>query len=222
MKRACPTEEMIADYLEDRLSDNECSEMEKHLSDCDTCIEELAVAHSLLQDPHLSELASVPAEVTEAAVRLVMSQDPFLSGSLSERIERALKDLPSKISAFLKHSAWRELQPQPVRGPKRKVDKDLVLLKKTFQDVETEIEIEKIGDNKAHIRVRLLLDDTTSQTMRVTLTKGDREISSYLAERAHVVFEDVTFGRYSLTIARDGSMLGIYHFQIKETQSGGR
>lgn len=222
MKRACPTEEMLADYLEDRLSDKKGSEMEKHLSYCDRCLEELALAHSLLQDSHLTELASVPAEVTDAAVRLVLSQDPFVSESLPERIERALKNLPRKISGFLNHRIWGELQPQPVRGPKRKVAKDLVLLKKTYQDVETEIEIEKIGENKAHIRVRLLLDDPTSQTIRVTLKKGDREISSYLAERAHVVFEDIPFGHYSLTIFRDGSTLGIYHFEIKETQSGGK
>ena len=222
MKRACPTEEMLADYLEDRLSEKQGSEMEKHFLDCDTCLEDLALAQSLFQDSHLNELASVPAEVTDAAVRLVLSQKPFVSESLPERIERALKDLPTKVSEFLNHRTWGELQPQPVRGPKRKVAKDLVLLKKTFQDVETEIEIEKIGENKAHIWVRLLLDDTISQTIRVTLKKGDREVSSYLAEQAHVVFEDIPFGRYSLTIARDGSTLGTYHFEIKETQSGGQ
>ena len=222
MKKACPTEEMLADYLENRLSEKQGSEMEKHLSDCDTCLEVVALAQSLLQDRHLTEFASVPAEVTDAAVQLVLSQDPFVSESLPERIEKALKDLPTKISALLNHRTWGELQPQPVRGPKRKVAKDLVLLKKTFQDVRTAIEIEKIGENKAHIRVKLLLDDTISQTVRVTLKKGEREISSYLAERAQVVFEDIPFGRYSLTIARDGSTLGIYHFEIKETQSGGK
>jgi len=220
MKRACPTDEMLADYLEGRLSEKKGSEMERHLSDCDICLEELAVANSLLLGGYLPELESVPTEVTEAAVRLVRSQDWLLSESLPERIERSLRDLPTKISDILNHKNWGEFQPQPVRGPKRKVAKDFVLLKKTFQDVETEIEIEKIGDNKAHIRVRILADDAASKTIRVTLKKGEREIASYLAESAYVLFEDITFGHYSLTLARDGSILGIYHFEIKETQSG--
>jgi len=109
------------------------------------------------------------------------------------------------------------LQPQPVRGFKRKVAKDLVLLKKTFEDVESEIEIEKVGENKALIRVRLLLADLTSQKIRVTLKKGDREIASHLAEEAYVLFEDIPFGHYSLTFARDGLTLGTYLFEIKET-----
>ena len=220
MKRACPAVETLADYLEGRLSEKKGSEMERHLSDCDICLEQLAVANSLLLDGHLSELESVPTEVTEAAVRLVRSQDWLLSESLPEKIERSLKDLPTKISDFLNHKSWGELQPQPVRGPKRKMTKDFVLLKKTFQDVETEIEIEKIGDNKAHIRLRILADDAANQAIRVTLKKGEREIASYLAESTYVLFEDIPFGHYSLALARDGIMLGIYHFEIKETQSG--
>lgn len=222
MKRACPADEMIADYLEGRLSEKEGSEMERHLSDCDICLEELAVANRLLLGGHLPELESVPTEVTEAAVRLVRSQDWLSSGSLPERIERSLRDLPTKISDFLNHKSWGEWQPQPVRGPKKKAAKDFVLLEKTFQDVKTEIEIEKIGNNKAHIRVRILADDAASQTMRVTLKKGEREIASYLAESAYVLFEDIPFGHYSLTLARDGIILGIYLFEIKETQSGGK
>lgn len=220
MKRACPTVEMLADYLEGRLSEKQVSEMERHLSSCDICLEELAVANSLLLGGQFTELESVPAEVTETAVHVICSQDWLVSESLPERVERSLKELPTKMSHFLNHQSWGELQPQPVRGPKRKVGKDFVLLKKTFHDVDTEIEIEKIGDNRAHIRIRIRADDAASQTIRVTLKKGDREIASYRAERSYVLFDDIPFGHYSLTLARDSSMLGIYHFEIKETQSG--
>lgn len=220
MKRACPAVETLADYLEGRLSEKKGSQVERHLSSCDICLEELAVANSLLLGSHLTELESVPAEVTEAAVHSICSQDWLVSETLPEKVERSLKELPTKISDFLNHKSCGELQPQPVRGPKRKVGRDFILLKKTFQDVNTEIEIEKIGDNKTRIRVRILADDAASQTIRVTLKKGDREIASYLAERSYVLFEDIPFGHYSLTLARDGSLLGIYHFEIKETQSG--
>jgi hypothetical protein len=217
MKKACPSDEMLADYLQGHLAEKEGSEMEEHLSDCTICLEELVIANSLFQGANLPQLDAVPAEVTEAAVRLMQSLDSAESDSLSEKFERAIKDLPTRISDFLNHKTWAELQPQPVRGFKRKVAKDLVLLKKTFEDVETEIEIEKVGENKALIRVRLLLADLTSQKIRVTLKKGDREIASHLAEEAYVLFEDIPFGHYSLTFARDGLTLGTYLFEIKET-----
>ena len=217
MKKACPSDEMLADYLQGHLAEKEGSEMEEHLSDCTICLEELVIANSLFQGADLPQLDAVPAEVTEAAVRLMQSLDSAESDSLSEKFERAIKDLPTRISDFLNHKTWAELQPQPVRGFKRKVAKDLVLLKKTFEDVESEIEIEKVGENKALIRVRLLLADLTSQKIRVTLKKGDREIASHLAEEAYVLFEDIPFGHYSLTFARDGLTLGTYLFEIKET-----
>ena len=217
MKKACPSDEMLADYLQGHLAEKEGSEMEEHLSDCTICLEELVIANSLFQGANLPQLDAVPAEVTEAAVRLMQSLDSAESDSLSEKLERAIKDLPTRISDFLNHKTWAELQPQPVRGFKRKVAKDLVLLKKTFEDVESEIEIEKMGENKALIRVRLLLADLTSQKIRVTLKKGDREIASHLAEEAYVLFEDIPFGHYILTFARDGLTLGTYLFEIKET-----
>lgn len=217
MKKACPSDEMLADYLQGHLAEKEGSEMEEHLSDCTICLEELVIANSLFQGADLPQLDAVPAKVTEAAVRLMQSLDSAESDSLSEKFERAIKDLPTRISDFLNHKTWAELQPQPVRGFKRKVAKDLVLLKKTFEDVESEIEIEKVGENKALIRVRLLLADLTSQKIRVTLKKGDREIASHLAEEAYVLFEDIPFGHYSLIFARDGLTLGTYLFEIKET-----
>jgi hypothetical protein len=220
MKRACPTDEMLADYLRGRLAEKEGFEMEKHLSDCTICLEELVIANSLFQGGDLSQLDEVPAQVTETAVRLVQDLDATVSDSLSEKFERAIKTLPTRISDFLNHKTWAELQPQPIRGSKRIVGKDLVLLKKTFKDIETEIEIEKMGENRAHIRVRLLPDDTSSQTIRVTLKEGDREIASYLAEGAQVLFEDIPFGHYSLTFASDGVTLGMCQFEIKETNSG--
>ena len=222
MKRACPTDEMLAGYLLGRLAEKEGSEMEKHLSDCTICLEELVIANSLFQGGDLPQLDAVPAEVTETAVRLVQDLDSTVSDSLSEKFERAIKTLPTRISNFLNHKTWAELQPQSIRSSKKIVAKDLVLLKKTFRDIETEIEIEKMGENRAHIRVRLLLADTTNQTIRVTLKKGDREIASHLAEGAHVLFEDIPFGHYSLTFARDGVTLGICQFEIKETNSGRR
>jgi hypothetical protein len=217
METTCPADEIVADYIEGRLSEQSASEMEEHFSYCNVCLEVLTLATSLVHGEHQLELEPVPAKVTDAAARFVLSQDPLLSDSLLVRLERTLKSLPTRLSELLNHEAWEGLQPQPVRGFKKKVAEDFILLRKTFQDVKSEIEVEKTGEKKALIRIRLLADHTADQTIRVTLKKGDREIASQLAEGAYVLFEDIPFGRYSLTFAKDGFTLGTYLFEIKET-----
>ncbi len=217
MEKTCPADEILADYVEGRLSEQKNSEMEEHLSYCNVCLEVLAVAAGLVHGEYQLELDPVPAKVTNAAARLVIGEDPLLSESFPAKLERTLRSLPTRISELLNHETWGGFQPQPVRGLKRRVAKDFMLLRKTFQDVKSEIEVEKIGEEKALIRIRLLADDTANQAIRVTLKKGEREIASQLAEGAYVLFEDIPFGRYSLTLAKDGLTLGTYLFEIKET-----
>ena len=218
METACPADEILADFLEGRLSEQEKSEMEAHLSDCNDCLEVLAIGNSLIRGEDQFDLAPVPLELTDAAARLVQGEYPPSSESLPERIERTLRGLPARVAGFVGGKRWGGLQPQPVRGFKRKVSRDMVLLRKTFEDVEAEIELEKTGESKALIRVRVFLDDTAGQKTRVTLKEGDREIASQLAVGGYALFEDIPFGHYHLTLARDGLTLGTYLFEIKETR----
>jgi len=218
MEIACPTDEILADFLEGRLSEEEKSEMEAHLSDCDDCLEVLTVASSLLRGEERYELAPAPARVTDAAAQLVLGEYSPSTESLPARVERTLRDLPTRVAGFFIDKGWGGLQPQPVRGFKRKLSSDFVLLRKRFEDVESEIELEKTGENKALIRVRVFPADTAGLKIRVTLKEGDREVASQLAVGGYALFEDIPFGHYGLTLARDGLTLGTYLFEVKETR----
>ncbi|MCK4389832.1 MAG: zf-HC2 domain-containing protein [Desulfobacterales bacterium] len=248
MKTLCPDEEMLADYLEGRLSDEERSQMEEHLSACKGCLEELVVTNSLLRGGDRAKLNSLPEEVTGAAVRLVKKQRSTSCNFYIERIKRSVRNVRSKMSDLFSLKARTGWQLEPIRGSKIRMAKNLIYLRKTFKDIDTEIEVEKTGENKAHIRVKLIADcglriadflgpdsekgnshtfrlqgDNTPQKMvRVTLKKDEREICSYLANDAYVLFEDIPFGHYNLSFARDGVMLGRYYFEVKEAGHGGR
>ena len=221
MKRVCPDEELLADYLESRLSDHERSEMEKHLANCEMCLEEFMVARNLVRGGDGFELDRVPSRVTQAAVRLVNTQGLTSSASLRERLKRLIKGLHLRMSDF--HlTPWGEWRLAPIRGSRRVVSKDLVCVRKTFKEIEVEIEIEKTGENKTLIRVKLPESNRHGKGIRVTLKNGEREISSHFLDGAPVLFEDIHFGRYSLTFSRDGVMVGKYLFKIKETRYGRR
>ena len=53
--------------------------------------------------------------------------------------------------------------------------------------------------------------------IRVTLKKGERELCSSLFSGGRVLFEDISFGPYTLIFARNGASLGAYPFEIKES-----
>ena len=217
MRKSCPDEEMLADYLEDRLSDDERLEMEEHLSACDDCLDELVVAERFNRCEKEYESDSVPSRTTQAAVHLITGHDEAACVSLGERFKEYVKEISSKIADMFPVFPAGQLEPVPIRGEKQVISQDLVRLKKTFKEIETEIEIEKVKKQKALIRVQLSGSSKREKKVRVTLKKGEREISSQLIEGGYVLFEDIPFGHYNLIFARDGVMLGKYLFEIKES-----
>ncbi|MCK5244980.1 MAG: zf-HC2 domain-containing protein [Desulfobacterales bacterium] len=220
MKATCPNEETLTDYLEGRLSEEERSQVEMHLSECEICLERIVVANGLAQGRDRFELDLVPNEVTEAAVRLVTSQAVTAHGSLMEKVRGSVNNIGSTISEVLRPRQRARWELAPIRGSKTVVSDDLVCLRVPFDEIETEIEIEKTGSGKAHIRVKPHEVGKQRKTVRITLKKGEREIASYLSDGAYVLFEDVPFGHYSISLAENSVRLGTCLFEIKETGHG--
>ncbi len=222
MKMPCPDEERLLDYLEGRLSEEDRSQIEEHLSNCDTCLEGLVVTNGLVRGRVSWELDPVPTRVTDGAVHLVTSQRALSHGSWMEKLGQSVKDLGSRMSDFLRLKPWGRWQLAPIRGSKTVASEDLVCLRVPFKEIETQIEIEKTGTGKAHIRVKLSEANKHRKAVRITLKKGEREIASYLLDGTYVLFEDIPFGHYSISLAENGMSLGTYLFEIKETRHGRR
>lgn len=218
----CPGEEKLVDYIEGRLSGEDRSQVEEHLSDCPICLEGFVVTNSMIRGRDRFELDPVPTEVTEAAVHLVSSRRALSYGSLMEKWKQSIRNLGSRISGVFRLRPWLKWQLAPVRGSKTVASEDLVCLRVAFDQIETEIEIEKTARDRALIRVKLHEATKHRKAVRVTLKKGEREIASYLSAGPYVLFEDIPFGHYSISLAEDGVQLGTYLLEIKETRHGRR
>lgn len=213
MRTRCPDEEQLADYLEGRLSEKERSHVEEHLAGCEICLEGLAVTSRLVQDRDRFELDPVSNEVTEAAVRLVTSRTAITQDSLMEKLKGSVSNIGSAISDVLCPRQGR--RPALVRGSKTVVSNDFVCLKVSFGEIETEIEIEKTGSSSAHIRVKPQKAGKYRRVLRITLKQGKREVASYLLDGLYVLFEDIPFGHYSISLAKKGVPFGTYIFEVK-------
>jgi hypothetical protein len=99
---------------------------------------------------------------------------------------------------------------------------DLVCLRVFFKEIETRIEIEKTGSGMARIRVIPHEAGKHIKALRITLKKAQKEVASYLLDGDYVLFEDIPFGHYSISLAKKGVQLGTYLFEVKETRHARR
>ena len=217
MYKNCLKKEEIVDYLEDRLTDDDRTKAELHLSKCDACLEELMVFTGIVRSGDLDTFDPVPEEVTQAAIDSiqVVENDPF-SVKVSRAFKQVLFKWPDLLTDFL---PWQNIRLAPIRGSKRIISEDLILIRKSFDDFSAEIEIEKTGHDRARIDV-VVTEKIRNNPIRVTLLKDKREVSSYLANGSNAVFEDMPFDHYLLLFTRNGAKIGEYLFEIKESRNG--
>jgi len=220
MRKSCPNEEMLAAYVEGLLPHHQKSRMEAHLSACDACLEEFKLTRSIVSGKTQFDPDAVPVAVTQSAVRLVNRQNTMPNDPLAERIHRFLSILHAKLLHHIRFLMRFQWQLSPIRGSRKAVSDDLFRIKKSFREFDTEIEIEKAGENTAHIRVRLFERNGCGNGIRVTLKRGERELCSSLLSGGRVLFEEISFGPCKLIFERDGVRLGAYLFDMKETRNG--
>jgi hypothetical protein len=222
MRQLCPNDERLIDYIEGRLSEEERSDLEIHLSVCEMCLEELVITNNIVARKDIYELEQSPSEVTDAAVNLVADRSPLPSSVLIDSVNKFFSKLGSYIVNPIRVWPWGRWNPAPLRGVKVAASEDYVCLEVSFKDLKTEIEIEKTGINKANIRLRLNQPIKNPKSLRVTLKNGERELASYLLDGTYVFFEDIPFGHYSISLAEDNVTIETYSFEIKESYHGGK
>lgn len=223
MKIKCPDDELLADYLEGRLSETDRFRVEAHLADCDACLDRFASAGSLLHSGCQLDYDAVPEQVTEAAVRLAKDEN-LLTTSVtpSKNVKDKVRGVMDTVSEFLSFSPWSTWQLQPVRSRKEETDEGVVVLEKTFRQFKVKIEVEKTGPDRCTVGIAFPEHVKPVGGVRVTLKQGNREVASYLTHKSSLVFEDLIFDRYSLVFMKKGEAIGSFSFEVTESGCGER
>jgi len=220
MKTLCPAEEILADYMAECLSPDDRNKIEAHLSDCDICLENFMVGSSLSSRAASSEGEHVPAYVTQAAVSLVNALNTGPYDLLRKKAGIFVREAYSKISDYLEPVFLKD-NLVLVRGGNAAYQ-DCVRVRKNFSGMNTEIEMEKMGEDNANIRVTRTDDTEENMNIRVTLKKGDREISSLRLDEDYILFQDIPFDSYHLVFIRQSREIGTYAFELRGNPSHGK
>ena len=218
MKTFCISEERLTDYLEGRLSSRLRSRVERHLSVCDRCLEYIQVYRPTFAAASIDKSAIVP---TEATKRVIDGLDGLNKGCLWDRLAGRARAMFLQWQRLVEQFGMMgSAALQPIRGDKTVVADDLVMLRKTFSGLETEISLEKIDCGLANVNVVIRNASPDRTPVRVSLVSDNRELASYLIGLGGAYFESVPFGHYTLCFSQNGHLIGQYGFQIKESGNG--
>ena len=215
MKTMCLSDEYLTDYLEGRLSPKQRRQVEFHLSLCDQCLEYLNICRRIGSAAFNIKTSIAPTALSKRVIAGISYLD---KGSPLDRLAGRTRAIFLQWQRFLEQNGGLGFTPlAPIRGNKTQLADDLVLLQKTFSDLETEISIEKVDRQLANVTVTIQKANPDKSPVRVGLMAEDREVASYLMDKDAAQFESVKFGHYALVFTFNSTLIGRYFFQIKES-----
>lgn len=216
MKRDCKYETWLPDYIEGTLDAAVTDTLEDHMAGCAACLETVTLLMVLGRRAESQGLDPVPPELTLSALASVSARAKQ-HGKPLRRLGMKAQDMGHLALTSLRTLFQGPWQFSPARGPETGENGEIVRVKRFFMGLAVEIEIEKTGSRTALLRILLPDSSPTWGNARVTLKRGRREIGSYPLSEGYVVIEDIEFGRYHLLFSRNGTEMGRYHFEIRET-----
>jgi hypothetical protein len=218
MERPDLREERLADYLEGRLGIEQRSRIKSHLSECPHCLDAFLTANSMARHQDHSVADRVPEHVTETAVRLVSKLVTRQQETYKQVSNQLFSKMYARISEKFKVLRYNHNFLAPVRSSRKSETSEFYHVRKSFQGITIEIEIEKVSRQTATVRVTLINGDDNGNDVRVTLRNGNnRELASHRIAGEFVVFENIPFEHYNLSFVQNGNSIGTYRFEIKES-----
>jgi hypothetical protein len=179
----CPDAETLAAYVDRLLTGPSVHAVEDHLSNCETCLDQV-----ILCTPTLEVAAHGPR--FDVVVRFLEHAAEIVRGLAEIRV-----------------------LPAPALVPTRNTREDRPTLKcvrfdRQFDGLTVEVEVEASIDGLGEIRVEPSADGAIAEDIRVTLLDDRRELDSSLARGGNVSFDGVEFGDYVIRLSRRGRTIG--------------
>ncbi len=210
----CPGSEILSQYIDDVLNINEKERIEHHLTECEYCLDTVLLHHKL-KEPELSPDA--PGVWIERAKNLFTVQENEAGNSLYDIILKCVKETIEVIKNPGNLTISYETIPVPVRSDKEILSANLITLGKTFDDVESEVEVEKIGES--YVNMKIMIKDirygNPVEGLRISLFNPHREIASYVARNGEACFEGLRLGEYVIKITKVSKKIGQISLNIK-------
>lgn len=217
-KESCPGDRLLACYIDGLLREEEKDRIEQHLLVCSNCLELVILHEKVSQEEAHETIHAVPMEWIERAKNLLLNKEIDTDVNLFDIVLKFAKETIEVIRNPGNLSISYMAIPVPIRGEKKILPTNLITLSKTFSDVESEVEIERVG--KVRINMRVMTKGTKSglplKGLRISLCNPSREIASRIPEGGEVYFAGLWPGEYHIKITQLGREIGQISLNLKE------
>lgn len=188
MNSQCTNLTTLARYITNKLLPDEKEAFENHLSTCDFCLGEFAMARHLLDQ---TDLFPHPAAHCLKTVYLWMSE--------AIRLE---------TSSQLSFAMLRNTGTEPtVEG---------IEFCRDIGDLRQEMWLEKKSDAAFSIRIMVFEGEEPARQVRLTLTRLEGGMRSRPLKGTLAYFEDLPFGTYCLELKKQSKIEDVMHFVIDQ------
>jgi len=220
----CSKDNLFYDYMTGTLSPNRRKKMEEHINNCSSCYQSFKIAKELIQDKDGMNYQKASKDEAEEFLKKMDSRaekkkdKPFL-----KKMNKILKRLGKKVPAIVEDVIlWitvpqAELSYAYVRSFKGDQNISHIFLKKDFDNIQSEIYLQKINDNCFCLDFKVLDQNFENDYIRISLKNidDDSEISKLLSHE-QISFEPLNYGNYELMIKQSNKHIDIFHFEINQ------
>lgn len=191
-------------YLEGKLSSDEKGAIDERFIECEHCREEFIAVNRVISQKDDAVIEELPEHLIKKAVRMFPEKT-----SLFDIVLNLVRD--SLEVVYYSNDIYIST-PSPAAGLRgnKIVSPEMIILKKSFEDINVELDIEKIYETVCNIRVTVdnLKTKTSGNSIRVELISKKRELVSNLLENGETILEDITTGKYTIKIFQKRKVLG--------------
>ncbi|MBI5055717.1 MAG: zf-HC2 domain-containing protein [Nitrospirae bacterium] len=209
--RKCLSDFEISAYIDGRLSPEERQSFEQALMECEDCRGNFGAIRSVILKKDDRNLEDVPEHIIRNAVNLFHDKN-----SLFDIILGLIKDSVRVIHC---DENFDVLTPLPVGGLRagRTESPKMIALKKSFEDIKIELDIEKTAGSLCNIGIHVaaIKDKSILNNLRIELISGGRELISTLLEDGKTTLEDITTGKYTIRLHKNMNVLGEISLKIQ-------
>jgi len=202
---ACPDENTMACFCEEKLGKQEQAALVAHLASCEQCLEQFIVQLNIIH----GSLEDVPADLLLKLESLIAEDKPPAFEIILRALGKTFKLIASSGDVLL----GQEIMPVSVlRGRKINNFQDTVTILKDIDDIRVEIQINSKTPNKFNVTVKTKYKDSLKmiKDLRITLVKSGMELESYITGQSRVIFENVSLGKYNLEVSsQDNKMFSV-------------
>lgn len=223
-KKDCPKENLLWDYTQGLLKENEKEQIEGHLLACAECLESLKVIRMIQQAEESPQ--ELPAHLYKKAKEIL--QNELKDRPVILKIALLWDQLLNKITQLKPEMGEMIIASRPQLQPVRKSLKDVKEALQAFpyrrsikiKEGKIFLEIEPSGKEgylilKIALFPRLGAIPVKVSSIRVLLYKSDRICSSvYLNNKGEGIFTRIKEGHYSFELIAEDRSLGIVELSL--------